>query len=115
MISAYLIRAGIDWIRHSDEFKESNPYNRCEESVKLRQKLWEEQMGQADLALVEPATVCAYWAEFFHAPDTLPDEQEWREGLLKRSSQYDSFDDWQEWSKQNYAKAYNDDMVWRGV
>jgi hypothetical protein len=115
MISAFLIRAGIDWVRHSEEHKDSNPYTRCETAVKTCQKLWEEQIGQADAALVEPATVCAYWAEFFHAPDVLPDEEEWRENLLKRSSQYDSFDEWQEWFKKNYAKVYKDDMIWMGV
>jgi hypothetical protein len=115
MIPAYLIRAGIDWVRHSDEHKESNPYSRCEESIKVCKNLWEDQFGQADLYLVEPATVCAYWAEFFHAPEVLPDEQEWREGLFKRSSQYDSFDDWQEWFKQEYAKVYKDDLIWMGV
>lgn len=115
MIPAYLIRAGIDWVRHCDDFKDSNPYSRCEESLKVCQTLWEEQVGKADLSLLEPATVCAYWAEFFHSADTLSDELEWRENLLKRSSQYDSFDDWQEWFKQNYAKVYKDDMIWMGV
>jgi hypothetical protein len=115
MIPAYLIRAGIAYIRNAEEQKGSNPYSRCEEAVKVCKELWEQQVGQADLYLVEPATVCAYWAEFFHATDALPDEQEWRDGLLKRSNQYDSFDDWQEWFKQEYAKVYKDDMIWMGV
>lgn len=115
MISGFLIRAGIDWVRHSEEYKDSNPYSRCEAAVKTCQKLWEEQIGQSNSALVEPATVCAYWAEFFHAPEVLPDEQEWREGLIKSSSQYDSFDEWQDWFKQNYAKVYKDDIIWMGV
>ena len=115
MIPAYLIRAGIDWVRHCEEHKDSNPYSRCEESLKMVTALWEEQVGQSDLYLVEPATVTAYWAEFFHAEAVLPDELEWREGLLKRSSQYDSFDEWQDWFKQNYAKVYKDDIIWMGV
>ncbi len=115
MFPAYLIRAGIDWVRHAEEFLDSNPYTRCEETINTCHTLWEEQMGQADLALVEPAAVTAYWAEFFHAPEVLPDEEEWREGLLKRSGQYDSFDEWQDWFKQSYAKVYKDDMIWMGV
>lgn len=115
MIPAYLIRAGIDFVRHADDFKDSNPYSRCEESVKICQQLWQEQVGQADLALLEPAVVMAYWAEFFHCTDPLADEMEWREGLLKRSSQYDSLDQWQDWFKQQYAAVYKDDMIWMGV
>lgn len=117
MVPAYLIRATIDWIRHSTEHAQSNPYSRCEEAVKFCQQIWEEQLGPADLYLVEPACTTAYWSEFFHTPetDTLEDEKEWREGLLKRSSQYDSFDDWQDWFKQNYAKVYKDDVIWMGV
>lgn len=115
MIPAYLIRAGIDWIRHCDDFKASNPYSRCEEAIKVATQLWEEQVGQADLYLLEPATVTAYWAEFFHATEGLSDEQEWREGLLKRSGQYDSFDEWQEWFKHTYANVYKDDLIWMGV
>jgi hypothetical protein len=115
MIPAYLIRAGIDWVRHCEDFKESNPYSRCEEAVRTCQKLWEEQVGEADLFLIEPAAVVAYWSEFFHAPDALPDEEEWREGLLKRSGQYDSFEEWQDWFKQTYANVYKDDIIWMGV
>lgn len=115
MIPAYLIRAGIAWVRNAEEHQSSNPYSRCEEAVKVCKELWEQQVGPADLFLVEPATVCAYWAEFFHASDVLADEQEWRDGLVKRSSQYDSFDDWQEWFKQEYSKVYKDDIIWMGV
>lgn len=115
MYPAYLIRAGIDWVRHCEEFLDSNPYTRCEETIRICQTLWEEQIGQADLALVEPAAVTSYWSEFFHAEEILPDEEEWREGLLKRSGQYDSFDEWQDWFKQSYAKVYKDDMIWMGV
>ncbi len=115
MFPAYLIRAGIDWVRHSDQFKDSNPYSRCEEAIKICQSLWEQQMGKADLFLLEPATVAGYWAEFFHAEDPLPDEKEWNEGLTKRSGQYDSFDEWQEWFKQTYAQVYKDDNIWVGV
>jgi hypothetical protein len=115
MIPSYLIRAGIDWVRHNEGQKDSNPYSRCEEAIKLCHQLWQEQVGQSDLYLLEPATVTAYWAEFFHAPDSLPDEVEWREGLLKHSAQYDSVDEWQEWFKKEYAKVYQDDMIWMGV
>lgn len=112
MFPAFLIRTGIDWVRHNEEYKESNPYSRCEGAIKLCTTLWEEQVGKADLFLIEPATVTTYWSEFFHAEDPLPDETEWREGLIKRSSQYDSFDEWQEWFKQSYAKVYKDDNIW---
>lgn len=115
MIPAYLIRAGIDWVRHAEEFKSSNPYSRCEESVKVCQHLWEEQVGNVDMTLLEPATVVAYWAEFFHALDPLADEAEWRDGLLKWSRKYDSFDEWQDWFKQQYASVYKDDLIWMGV
>ena len=115
MIPAYLIRAGIDWVRHSPEFQDSNPYSRCEQVLVVCQQLWEEQVGKVDTALLEPASVIAYWAEFFHAPDPLADENEWREGLLKRSSQYDSFDEWQEWFKVQYQQVYKDDIIWMGV
>lgn len=115
MIPAYLIRVGIDWVRHADEFQDSNPYTRCEETLKVCQQLWEEQVGDVDMAILEPAAVIAYWAEFFHALDPLADENEWREGLLKRSSQYDSFDEWQDWFKQQYAAVYKDDIIWMGV
>jgi hypothetical protein len=115
MFPAFLIRAGIDWVRHHESHKGSNPYSRCEEAIKVCQSLWEEQVGKADLFLLEPATIAAYWAEFFHMDDPTPDEDEWRDGLMKRSGQYDSFDDWQEWFKQNYAQVYKEDNVWMGV
>jgi hypothetical protein len=115
MLPAYLIRAGIDWVRHNEQFQDSNPYSRCEESIKICQQLWEQQIGKADLYLLEPATVAGYWAEFFHAEDPHPDEKEWNEGLIKRSGQYDSFEEWQEWFKQTYAQVYKEDNIWVGV
>ncbi|MBS1955351.1 MAG: hypothetical protein JST89_14295 [Cyanobacteria bacterium SZAS-4] len=115
MIPAFLIRAGVDWVRHNTDYKDSNPYSRCEESIKTCQLLWEQQMGKPDLVLLEPAIVSAYWEEFFHAEDPLPDEKEWREGLTKRSGQYDRFDDWQEWFKKSYAKVYKDNNIWMSV
>lgn len=115
MYPAYLIRAGIDWVRHHEDFKESNPYSRCIEAVKVCQGLWQEQKGVGDFGLVEPASVAAYWAEFFHAEDALPDEIEWREGLIKRSAQYSAFDEWQDWFKASYAQVYEDSIYWMGV
>lgn len=115
MYPAYLIRAGIDWVRHNQEFKDSNPYSRCIESVKTCQGIWQEQRGMGDFDLVEPACVAAYWSEFFHAEDPHADESEWRDGLLKRSAQYDSFDRWQDWFRENYAQVYKDDIYWMGV
>lgn len=115
MYPAYLIRTSIDWVRKSEEFKESNPYSRCQESVNLCQQLWEAQYGTADLHLVEPNVISAYWAEFFHAPDTLADETEWRESLTAKSHEYDNFEQWQEWFKQTYSKVYKDDWIWAGV
>lgn len=115
MYPAYLVRAGIDWVRHHADFKDSNPYSRSLEAVKVCQSLWQEQKGMGDYELVEPAAVSAYWAEFFHAEDPLPDEEEWRQGLLKRSAQYDAFDEWQDWFKQNYAKVYEENIYWMGV
>jgi hypothetical protein len=115
MIPAFLIRAGIDWVRHNPEFKDSNPYSRCEESIKTCQALWENQLGKSDLVLLEPAIVSAYWEEFFHAEDPLADEKEWREGLTKRSGQYDSFEEWQDWFKKSYAKVYKDNNIWMSV
>jgi hypothetical protein len=115
MIPAYLIRAGIDWVRHNPKFKDSNPYSRCEESIKACQTFWEQHMGKPDLVLLEPAIVAAYWEEFFHAEDPLPDEKEWRDGLTKRSGQYDSFDDWSDWFKKNYQKVYKDNNIWMCV
>ena len=115
MYPAYLIRAGIDWVRHHSEFKDSNPYSRSIEAVKVCQALWQEQKTMSDFPLVEPAAVAAYWAEFFHAEDPLPDESEWRDGLLKRSAQYDAFDEWQDWFKQSYAQVYEESIYWMGV
>ena len=115
MIPAFLIRAGIDWVRHNSEFRDSNPYSRCEESIKTCQALWESQLGKSDIVLLEPAIVSAYWEEFFHAEDPLPDEKEWREGLTKRSGQYDSFEEWQDWFKKSYAKVYKDNNIWMSV
>jgi len=115
MIPAFLIRAGIDWTRHNPEFRDSNPYSRCEESIKTCQALWENQLGKSDIILLEPAIVSAYWEEFFHAEDPLPDEKEWREGLSKRSNQYDSFEEWQDWFKRSYAKVYKDNNIWMSV
>ncbi len=115
MYPAYLIRAGIDWVRHHEDFKESNPYSRSIEAVKVCQSLWQEQKGPGDKDLVEPATVAAYWAEFFHVEDPLPDEDEWRQGLLKRSAQYSQFDEWQEWFRESYAQVYEENIYWMGV
>ncbi|MBI4534406.1 MAG: hypothetical protein HY711_10725 [Candidatus Melainabacteria bacterium] len=112
MYPAILIRCGVDWVRHHEGFKDSNPYSRCEEAIKVCTCLWEDQWGKSDLVYVEPAAVAAYWAEFFHAEDPLADELEWREGLIKRSGQYDSFEEWQKWFKQSYAKVYKDDNIW---
>ncbi|MFN8657664.1 MAG: hypothetical protein U0105_15085 [Candidatus Obscuribacterales bacterium] len=115
MYPAYLIRSAIDWVRHDEKFKDSNPYSRCEETVKTCRELWQEQEGVAYTDMVEPNAVTAYWTEFFHAPDPLPDEHEWRDGLIKRSHQYDSFEDWAVWFKQQYARVYKDDYNWMGV
>ncbi len=114
MFPAFLIRAGIDWVRHNQDFKESNPYSRCEETIKACQCLWQHYIGK-EAALLEPAIVSAYWEEFFHAEDPLTDEREWREGLIKRSGQYDSFESWQEWFKQAYARVYKDNNIWMTV
>ncbi|MBX9879899.1 MAG: hypothetical protein K2Y22_15685 [Candidatus Obscuribacterales bacterium] len=115
MYPAYLIRAGIDWVRHADEFKDSNPYSRCVESINAVKKLFEQQYGKDERVALEPATIAQYWSEFFYAEDPSPDESEWREGLIKRSGQYDSFSDWQDWFKTNYAKVYKEDDIWQGV
>ena len=114
-LPAFLIRAAIDWVRHNDSFKDSNPYSRCEESIRAAQTLWEQELGSTDQILLEPATVTSYWEEFFHAEDPLPDEREWRDGLTKRSGQYDSFDEWQEFFKKQYAKIYKDNHIWMSV
>ena len=116
MIPAFLIRAGIDWVRHNEAFKDSNPYSRCEASIHTCKALWEQYVGAAaDLPLLEPAIVTTYWEEFFHAEDPMRDEKEWREGLNKRSGQYDSFDGWQEWFKKSYGKVYKENNIWMGV
>ncbi len=115
MHPAFLIRAGIDWVRHRPDLKESNPYSRCEETLKAVQMLWQQQVGRTEPLLLEQAIVTAYWAEFFHAEDSTPDEREWRDGLNKRSGQYDSFDDWQDWFKKSYAKVYRDNAIWLSV
>jgi hypothetical protein len=115
MIPAFLIRACIDFVRHNEEFKDSNPYSRCEQAIKTCQTVWEEQIGKADLYLLEPATIAAYWSEFFHAEDPLADEVEWRDGLIKQSGTFDNFEDWQESFKKTYAKVYKEDNIWLGV
>lgn len=115
MYPAYLVRCGIDWVRHAEEYKDSNPYSRCEATIKTCQSLWEEQLGKPDMILLEPACVAAYWAEFFNAEDPLADEEDWRQGLIKQSGQHDSFDSWQESFKKTYAKVYKEDNIWLGV
>jgi hypothetical protein len=115
MLPAFLIRADIDWIRHNERLKTSNPYSRCQEAIDTCDKLWLEQLGYVDRTMIEPAVANAYWEEFFHADDPLPDEKEWKEGLIKRSSQYDSFQDWQTWFKHSYAKVYVDNNIWTSV
>jgi hypothetical protein len=115
MIPAFLIRISIDWVRHNPEFKDSNPYSRCEEAIKTCQALWENQVGKSDLVVLEPAIVSAYWEEFFYAEDPMPDEREWRDGLTKRSGTYDSFEEWQDWFKKNYAKVYKDNNIWMAI
>lgn len=115
MLPAFLIRASVDYVRHSDGLKDSNPYSRCEEVLTVANKLWLEKIGRADKSVLEVAAVTAYWEEFFHAEDPLHDEREWREGLAKRSSNYDSFEEWQEWFKKSYAQVYQDNNIWTSV
>lgn len=115
MLPAFLIRTGIDWVRHNAEFASSNPYARCEQSIKICEKLWEESVGRSESSPLEVAVVTAYWEEFFHAEDPLQDEKEWRDGLTKRSGQYEEFDAWQEWFKKSYAKVYSDNNVWTSL
>ena len=79
MLPAYLFRVGIDWVRHQKEFSSSNPYARCEQSIKVLEKLFEENLCRADSKHLEVAAVCAYWEEFFHLEDPLHDEKEWEE------------------------------------
>lgn len=115
MLPAFLLRTGIDWVRHEEGLKESNPYARCEQAIKTTLSLWREQYGHADAGLLELAIVTAYWEEFFHAEDPLPDEKDWRDGLTKRSSRYDSFEDWQDWFRKEYAQVYKDNNIWNCV
>jgi hypothetical protein len=115
MLPAYLLRAGIDWVRHNAEFANSNPYARCEQSVKICEKLWDESFGLSESSLLEVAVVTAYWEEFFHAEDPLQDEKEWRDGLSKRSGQYENFEKWQDWFKSSYAKVYTDNNIWTSL
>lgn len=115
MLPAFLIRAAVDYVRHSDELKESNPYSRCEEMLKIVRRIFLEKIGRVDEAVLEVASSTAYWEEFFHAEDPLHDEREWREGLSKRSSTYDSFEEWQEWFKKSYAQVYQDNNIWTSV
>jgi hypothetical protein len=76
--------------------------------------LWQREIGK-EASLLEPAIVSAFWEEFFHAEDPLPDEREWRDGLTKRSGQYDSFEQWQEWFKKSYARVYKENNIWTTV
>src|SRR5476649_1189609 len=115
MLPTFLIRATIDWIRHDSEFKDSNPYSRCEEALKMVRRLWQEEFGRLDSQTLEPAVLIAYWEEFFHAEDPLPDEVEWSEGLKKHSSPHDKYEDWEKWFKQNYAEVYKDNDIWKSV
>lgn len=115
MFPALILRSSVDWVRHDSSLANSNPYSRCEEAIKMAQGIWDEQYGKVGAAYVEPACVSTYWSEFFHAQDPLEDENEWREGLTKRSNQYDSFDEWHEWFRKTYAKVYKDDNIWAGL
>jgi len=115
MLPAYLVRVGIDWVRHNPELSTSNPYSRCEQTVKICEKLWEENIGKPNLEHLEVGVVTAYWEEFFHAEDPLPDEKDWRDGLSKRSGQYDGFEAWQDWFKTNYAKVYSENNIWTSL
>ncbi len=115
MIPALLIRKSIDWVRHNKQFENSNPYSRCEEVVKTCQKLWDELIGISDNSLIELAAITAYWLEFFHTEDPSNDEMQWSDGLKKRASQYDSFEDWQKWFVQSYAKVYKENNIWSGI
>jgi hypothetical protein len=115
MLPAFLLRAGIDWIRHDEKLKDSNPYSRCQQAIQTFSDLWRQQFGRSDDNLLELAVVTSYWNEFFHAEDPLQDEKEWREGLVKRSSRYDSFEDWQTWFKKEYIKLYKDNNIWNCI
>ncbi len=115
MIPAVLIRKSIDWVRHNPQFENSNPYTRCEEVIKACQTLFKEVLGDCDTTLVELACIAAYWLEFFHCEDPSNDENQWSEGLKKRAIQYDSFEDWQKWFIQSYAKVYKENNIWSGI
>ena len=115
MLPAFLLRAGVDWVRHLTEFANSNPYARCEQAIKVCDRLLSESYSSLETSLVEVASATAYWEEFFQAEDPLPDEKEWRDGLTKRSAQYENFEDWQQWFKKSYAKVYTDNNVWASL
>jgi hypothetical protein len=115
MLPAFLFRVGIDWVRHHKDFAASNPYARCEQTIKVCERLFDENIGDSSNRHLEVAVVCAYWEEFFNAEDPLGDEKEWRDGLSKRSVQYDNFDDWQDWFKSSYAKVYSENNIWTSL
>jgi hypothetical protein len=115
MLPAFLLRAGVDWVRHHPEFANSNPYARCEQAIKVCERLLNDSYSSLEPALIEVATATCYWEEFFLADDPLNDEKEWRDGLTKRSVQYESFDAWQEWFKKSYAKVYSDNNIWASL
>jgi hypothetical protein len=115
MIPAYLLRAGIDWVRHNQDFKDFNPNKRCEQCIKTVSELFEEQVGSFDPIVLESAVIATYFAEFFHAEDSLPRDAEWRDGLIKQSRQHNAFESWQEWFKSKFAKVYKDDNIWLGL
>lgn len=115
MIPAFLIRAAIDYVRHSKALSDSNPYSRCEEAIQAAGGLAKDKLGDYDENLLETAVATNYWEEFFHAEDPLADEKEWRDGLVKRSSNYDSFDAWQTWFKDSYKQVYRENNIWTSV
>jgi len=115
MLPTFLIRAAIDWIRHDSQFKDSNPYSRCEAALTLVRRLWHEEMGRLDSQSLEQTVLIAYWEEFFHAEDPMPDETEWRDGLKNHSSAHDSYEVWEKWFKENYAEVYKDNDIWKSV
>jgi hypothetical protein len=115
MFPAFLIRTAIDWVRQNESYLGLSPKERCEQAVKTCHNLWEEEFGLVDKHLVEPSVISAYWAEVFHSSESPDGEDEWKEGILKRSSQYDSFVEWQEWFKQNNSSVYKDDLIWNGL
>ncbi len=115
MIPAFLIRAAIDHVRHSSALSDSNPYSRCEEAVIAVSALAKDKLGDFDENLLEIAVATSYWEEFFHSEDPLPDEKDWREGLAKRSSNYDNFDVWQAWFKDSYKQVYRENNIWMSV